>query len=165
MLSGSVFLNISGIFMEGLIFIVNIMRFLTPLFLKSNTLGWPKIHFDFHTILWKMQMNCLANKIYTMDLEIWKSLHAVVIYWGEYQLFFCQLPKLYHLETQVQSLGPEDPLEKEMATQSSILAWKIPWAEEPGGLESMGSQRVGHDCTTKPHTRVLRNSLLFAALA
>ena len=80
-------------------------------------------------------------------------------------MFFCQLPKLYHLETQVQSLGPEDPLEKEMATHSSILAWKIPWAEEPGGLESMGSQRVGHDCTTKPHTRVLRNSLLFAALA
>ena len=51
MLSGSVFLNISGIFMEGLIFIVNIMRLITPLFLKSNTLGWPKIHIDIHTIL------------------------------------------------------------------------------------------------------------------
>ena len=48
-------------------------------------------------------------------------------------------------ETWVQSLGWEDPLEKEMATHSSILAWKIPWAEEPGGLPSMGSQRVGHD--------------------
>ena len=45
-------------------------------------------------------------------------------------------------ETQVQSLGREDPLEKEMATQSSILAWRIPWAEEPGGLQPMGSQRV-----------------------
>ena len=43
------------------------------------------------------------------------------------------------LETQVQSLGCEDPLEKEMATHSSVLAWKIPWTEEPGGLESMGS--------------------------
>ena len=48
-------------------------------------------------------------------------------------------------ETQVQSLGWEDPLEKEMATHSSILAWKISWTEEPGGLQSMGSQRVGHD--------------------
>ena len=45
----------------------------------------------------------------------------------------------------VQSLGQEDSLEKEMATQSSILAWRIPWTEEPGGLQSMGSQRVGHD--------------------
>ena len=48
-------------------------------------------------------------------------------------------------ETPVQSLGWEDPLEKEMATHSSILAWKISWTEEPGGLQSMGSQRVGHD--------------------
>ena len=48
-------------------------------------------------------------------------------------------------ETQVQSLGQEDPLEKGMATHSSTLAWKIPWTEEPGGLQSMGSQRVGHD--------------------
>ena len=47
-------------------------------------------------------------------------------------------------ETQVQSLGQEDPLEKVMATHSSILAWKIPWAEEPGGLQSVGLQRVGH---------------------
>ena len=48
-------------------------------------------------------------------------------------------------ETQVGSLGQEDPLEKEMATHSSILAWKIPWTEEPSKLQSMGSQRVGHD--------------------
>ena len=48
-------------------------------------------------------------------------------------------------ETLVQSLSWEDPLEKEMATHSSILAWRIPWMEEPGGLESTGSQRVGHD--------------------
>ena len=48
-------------------------------------------------------------------------------------------------ETRVQSLGQEDLLEKEMATHSSILAWKIPWTEEPGRLQSMGSQRVGHD--------------------
>ena len=48
-------------------------------------------------------------------------------------------------ETQVRSLGQEDALEKEMATHSSILIWKIPWTEEPGGLQSMGSQRVGHN--------------------
>ena len=48
-------------------------------------------------------------------------------------------------DTRVQSLGQEDPLEKEMATHSSTLAWKIPWTEEPGRLQSMGSQRVGHD--------------------
>ena len=50
-------------------------------------------------------------------------------------------------ETWIQSLGWEDPLEKEMATHSSILAWKNPWTEEPSGLQSMGSQRVGHDCS------------------
>ena len=54
-----------------------------------------------------------------------------------------RLPKMW--ETQVQSLGWEDLLEKEMATHSSILAWKIPWTEEPGRLQSMGWQRVGHD--------------------
>ena len=48
-------------------------------------------------------------------------------------------------ETQVQSLSRKDLLEKKMATNSSILAWKIPWMEEPGRLQSMGSQRVGHD--------------------
>ena len=57
--------------------------------------------------------------------------------------------RLKHLpamqETWVRSLGREDPLEKEMATYSSILAWRIPWTEEPGWLQSMGSRRVGHD--------------------
>ena len=53
------------------------------------------------------------------------------------------LPTMW--KTWVRSLGQEDPLEKEMATHSSILAWKIPWTEEPGRLQSMGSQRVGHD--------------------
>ena len=48
-------------------------------------------------------------------------------------------------ETRVRSLGQEDPLEKGMATHSSMLAWRIPWAEESGGLQSTGSQRVGHD--------------------
>ena len=51
-------------------------------------------------------------------------------------------------ETGVLSLGWEDPLEKEMAIHSSTIAWKIPWTEEPGRLQSMGSQRVGHDQAT-----------------
>ena len=49
----------------------------------------------------------------------------------------------------VQSLDWEDPPEKEMATHSSILSWKIPWTKEPGRLQSMGLQRVGHDCATE----------------
>ena len=53
------------------------------------------------------------------------------------------LPTMW--ETWVQSLGREDPLEKEMATHSSTLAWKIPWMEEPGRLQSMGSRRVGNN--------------------
>ena len=53
------------------------------------------------------------------------------------------LPTLW--ETRLRSLGWKDPLEKDMATHSSILAWKIPWMEEAGRLQSMGSQRVGHD--------------------
>ena len=52
------------------------------------------------------------------------------------------------LETWVQSLSPQDPLEKGMATQSSILAWKIPWTEELGGLQSMRLQRIGHNSAT-----------------
>ena len=54
-----------------------------------------------------------------------------------------RLPTMW--ETWVRSLGREDPLEKEMATHSNIHAWKIPWTKEPGGLQSLGSQRVGHD--------------------
>ena len=59
----------------------------------------------------------------------------------------CNLPAIW--ETWVLSLGREDPLEEEMATHSSILAWKISWTEEPGGVQSMGSQRARHDWATK----------------
>ena len=63
--------------------------------------------------------------------------------------------RLKHLpgmrKSQVQSLGQEDPLEKEMATHSSTLAWRIPWREKPGRLQSMGLQRVGHDWATSLH--------------
>ena len=53
-------------------------------------------------------------------------------------------------ETWVRFLGQEDPLEKEMATRSSILTWRIPWTEEPDSLQSIGIARVGHDLATKP---------------
>ena len=57
-----------------------------------------------------------------------------------------RLPAMW--ETWVRALGQEDPLEKEMATHSSTPAWKIPWTEEPGRLQSVGLQRVGHNCGT-----------------
>ena len=55
-------------------------------------------------------------------------------------------------ETWVSSLGREDPMEKKMTTHSSILAWRIPWMEEPGGLQTMRSQRVGHNLATNTET-------------
>ena len=64
------------------------------------------------------------------------------------------------LETQVQSLGQEDPLEKGMAIHSSILAWRIQWTEEPGGLQSMGSQRIGHDWATNTYKHTLASQSL-----
>ena len=67
-------------------------------------------------------------------------------------------------ETQVRSLGQEDLQEEEMATHSSILAWKIPWTEEPGGLQSLGLQRVRHDLVTKQHQQFLGGSWLYLFL-
>ena len=77
------------------------------------------------------------------------SVHGHILYdlfvtWASLVAWMVKrLPTMW--ETRVRSLGWEDPLQKEMATHSSIHAWKIPWTEEPGGLQSMGSQRVGHD--------------------
>ena len=80
---------------------------------------------------------------------------AVISLW--YDLYLVA-QRLKHLppgqETQVPSLGWEDPLEKEMVTHSSILAWRIPWTEKPGRLQSTGSQRVGHDWATSLHYRL-----------
>ena len=76
----------------------------------------------------KVKSNAIKNNI------AWASLVAQTVK---------HLPAMW--ETQVRSLGWEDPLEKKMATYSNILAWKIPWMEEPGGLQSLGSKRVGHN--------------------
>ena len=71
---------------------------------------------------------------------------AVWVYYHEASLVAQTVKNLpAKQETQVQSLGREDSLDKKMATHSSILAWEILWTEEPGGLQSLGSQRVGHD--------------------
>ena len=77
-------------------------------------------------------------------MRIVSNIYGVVITWAS---LVARVVKnlLAMQETWVPSLGQEDPLEKGMATHSSILAWRIPWTEEPGGLQSMGSQRVGHD--------------------
>ena len=83
---------------------------------------------------------CLAN-FYSLPYKSWASLVAQMVK---------RLPAMQ--ETWVWSLGQEDPLEKEMETHSSILAWKIPWTEEPGGPQSMGSQKVGHNWVTNTHT-------------
>ena len=79
-------------------------------------------------------MICKALNLLVYLGKIWDSLVAQSVK---------NLPAVQ--ETQVRSLSWEDPLEKEIATHSSILAWKISWTEEPGGLQSMGSQRVEHD--------------------
>ena len=81
-----------------------------------------------------MLQNKFIHKINTVCVYIGASLVAQMVK---------NLPAMQ--ETWVQSLGPKDPLEEEMATHSSILAWRIPWIEEPSRLQSMGSQRVGHD--------------------
>ena len=74
------------------------------------------------------------HSIYIMFMTIWASLMAQMV----------KNPPAVQ-ETWVRSLGWEDPLEEGIANHSSTLAWKIPWTEEPGGPQSMGSQRVGHD--------------------
>ena len=62
-------------------------------------------------------------------------------------------------ETQIWSLGQEDPLEKGMATHSRILAWRIPWTEEPDGLKSMGSQWVGHDWVVNTSSQTMKGNI------
>ena len=83
-------------------------------------------------------MNFLANPI------LWAFLWVRILWTSLVAQMVKNLSAMQ--ETQVRSLGHEDPLEKEMATYSNILAWGIPWTEESDGLPPMGSQRVGHDC-------------------
>ena len=83
------------------------------------------------------------RKYYLILLKILLCIYVVLLWTFLVAQTVRTLPAMQ--EAWVRSLGWEDLLEKEMATHSSILAWKIPWTEEPVGLQSMGSQRVGHD--------------------
>ena len=67
-------------------------------------------------------------------------------------------------KTQVQSLGQEDPLEKEMATHSSLLTWEIPWTEEPGRLQSVGHKRVRHQLATKQQQQLNNFDFFFLSI-
>ena len=91
---------------------------------------------------------CLNDLLTTINLPVKNSPCDLFMPIYTAQMVNC-LPIMQ--ETRVQSLGREDPLEKEMATHCSTLAWKIPWTKEPGGLQSLGSQRVGHDWATTFH--------------
>ena len=95
----------------------------------------------FHQPTWKPCEIKISNRetVETQDVIFSLSFYFVLGYMAQ---TVKHLPAMG--ETWVQSLGREDPLEKEMATRSSVLAWRIPRLEEPGGLQSMGSQRVGH---------------------
>ena len=135
---------------------------------------------SFYKIL-NTQINIAPWRLITFEIKLWKVLYqfigwkglpwwlrysplkvdnlwnkvmksSVPVYWVERASLVAQMVKRLPAvrETRVRSLGWEDPLEKEMATHSSTLAWKIPWTEEPG-LQSMGSQRVGHDWATSLH--------------
>ena len=97
----------------------------------------------------------VRNRFKGLDLidrlpdELWMEVHDIIQETGA-SLVAQTVKRLSAMQqTWVRSLGWEDPLEKEMAPHSSILAWKIPWTAEPGRLPSMGSQRVRHDLVTK----------------
>ena len=84
----------------------------------------------------------LSKFLIQFSVDGWNCVSSLLFTWGKTWVRSLGLPAMW--ETWVRSLGWEDPLEKEMATHSSVLAWRIPWTEKPGGLQSMGSQRAGH---------------------
>ena len=92
--------------------------------------------------------NHLKNKIHKnrVNAKIPSIIYIIPALYNFVAQIVKNLPAI--VETQVQSLGQEDPMEKGMATHSGILAWETPWTEKPGGLHSVGSQRVGHDWAT-----------------
>ena len=104
----------------------------------------------FEQIQWLSEMHVSSSKFVELKITWLETTPINVtlnLYWTSLVAHTVKhLPAMW--ETQVQSLGWEDPLEKEMATHSSTLAWKISWTEDPGRLQSMGLQRVGHDWVT-----------------
>ena len=114
---------------------------------QARILEWVAISFSrgsFQSRDWT-GVSCIAGKCF-YHLSHQGSPIYCYRQWFIYMWFYCAVKNLPAVqETQIQFLGWEDPLEKEMATHSSILAWKISWTEEPDGVQSMGSQRVRHD--------------------
>ena len=104
------------------------------LFLRSWCFAFVNVYFSWTPVPWRFKWRTIS---YTLKKIIYLFIYDCVAQRVE------RLPAMQ--ETWVRSLGQEDPLEKEIATHSSTLAWKISWTEKPGRLQSMGSQRVGHD--------------------
>ena len=104
---------------------------------------------------WDLRSSLLSLFWVLFQVDCLSPLHLIVLIGFRFlgTSLVAQMVKCLSImrETWVRSLGQEDPLEKEMAIHSSTIAWKIPWTEEPGRLQSMGSQRVGHDWATS-HT-------------
>ena len=135
--------------------------------LQARILEWVAMPFSRRSS-WlrnQTQISCITGRFFT----IWATWEAHCSEWVHHNIWgniraSLVAQRLKHLpamwETWVQSLGPEDPLEKEMATHSSILAWRIPWMEEPGGLQSTGLQRVGHDWATSLSLSYLYHNIL-----
>ena len=129
----------------------------------------PHFLFSFHGRLWDGEslaadlLFCASNlREKGTIVRVWLSGEVLrVVFIRSVHIFSLVAQRLKHLppmwETWVRSLGRENPLEKEMVTHSSILAWRIPWTEESGGLQSMGSQRVGHDWATSLHKLKQKN--------
>ena len=100
-----------------------------------------------HTLLGGCRTSIVLDPALSLDHSRANVLRVIILDHVKMCFLVAQMVKRLPTmqESRVRSLGREDPLEKEMATHSSILAWRFSWMEEPGGLQSMGSQRVGHD--------------------
>ena len=122
---------------------------------KLAALSWASWWKGSYGEKWRLHANSHLNELESI---IFPSSNQVFRWWHPSQLLHCnrepeqKSTKLSHSQW-VQSLGQEDPLEVDTATHSSILAWRIPWTEEPGGLQSMGWQRVGLDRFDLAHTQ------------
>ena len=112
----------------------------------SKNFKWPLPNWNINQVLWALSFPVPKLHLPSFPFSPLPS------FFSFFYPFLLVAQMVKHLstmwETWVRSLGQEDPLEKEMATHSSTIAWKIPWMEEPARLQSMGSQRVGHDWVT-----------------
>ena len=110
--------------------------------------------------IWKFQKVGMQKELKTR-----RVVASPYVFWGYPSGSAVKNPAMQ--ETQVWSLGWKDLLEEEMATHSSILTWRIPWTEEPGRLQCMGSQRIGHDCSdwAHTHTYVYTRTYMYGAVA